>query len=818
MAAAAPPAGSEKPASVKLPEPLTREAIRELVARLSDAEVRGLLLAQLDKVAAPEADQAAPAMAAGLAGNVDHARSELGAVLRAAPDLPAALGAAVARFSEGRSPYHLLLVAALFVVLLALGWIAERLVGRLLAGVRGRLDQSAGDGPGVDAASLVIRVVLDLLLLAVFAATVFAGFLVLYQGHEATRELIVSALVAIIQVRLAILVARFLLAPHSPALRLLPFDDAAARVLYRGLVTLAWLYGLLDVLSFFLHRFGVPREPFLLVTTLTRLVFAVIYLRLVWRVRAPIAAKIRGDGQSTLRRLLADLWPALMTVYVLCLLVVLTVEQLAGRLRTAKAGILSLLVVLAMPLVDMALCRLLARRARRIQPDGVARSGASFLPVLQRGYHIVVTAAGVLVIVHLWNLDLVDLATRGVGARVAGALIDIGLTLMLAYLVWQLAKTAIDQRLEREARPQGVSDPGEAGGTGGSRLRTLLPLARGSIFAVVCVMSVLSVLAALGVNIGPLLAGAGVVGLAVGFGAQTLVRDIFSGAFYLLDDAFRMGEYIDVGDAKGTVEKIGIRSMQLRHHRGAVNVVPYGSIRRMINSSRDWVVEKLEFRLTYDTDITKVKKIIKRIGQELAADPDMGPHILQPLKSQGVLAMEDSAMLVKAKFTAKPGEQFVIRREAYQRIKQAFDEAGIHFAHRQVTVFVPPGATACRGRRRRGRGPLGGASPRQRSLRALLRIANAAMAALFGFAAAVQYNDPDPVRWMAVYGLAMLACGASLTGPLPRPLPVLLGLGALIWAGTLAPGVVGRVSVRELFQSSGMLSATVEEAGRWADS
>jgi small-conductance mechanosensitive channel len=105
------------------------------------------------------------------------------------------------------------------------------------------------------------------------------------------------------------------------------------------------------------------------------------------------------------------------------------------------------------------------------------------------------------------------------------------------------------------------------------------------------------------------------------------------------------------------------------------------------------VVEKLEFRLTYDTDITKVKKIIKKIGQELAADPEMGPHILQPLKSQGVLAMEDSAMLVKAKFVAMPGEQFVIMREAYQRIKKAFDEAGIEFAHRQVTVFVPPGAT-----------------------------------------------------------------------------------------------------------------------------
>jgi small-conductance mechanosensitive channel len=691
VAAAAPPAGSEKPASVKLPEPLTREAIRELVARLSDAEVRELLLAQLDKAAAPEADKAAAAT--DLAGNVDRARSELGTVLRSAPDVPAAVSAAVARFSEGRSPYHLLLVVVLFVALLVLGWIAERLVGRLLGGVRGRLQRSPGAGPGVDAGSLGIGLVLDLLLLAVFAATVFAGFLALYQGHEPSRALIMSALVATVQVRLAMLVARFLLAPHTPAQRLLPFDDAAAGVLYRGLVTLAWLFGLLDLLSFFLQRFGVPREPFLLVVTLTRLVFAVLYLRLVWRVRAPIAAKIRGDGQSTLRRLLGDLWPALMTAYVLCLLAVLTVEQLAGRLRTGRAGILSLLVVLAMPLVDMALCRLLARRARRIQPDGVARSGASFLPVLQRGIHIVVTVAGVLVIVRLWNLDLAGMATRGAGARVGGALIDIGLTVMLAYLVWQLAKTAIDQRLEREARPQGVSDPGEAGGTGGSRLRTLLPLARGSIFAVVCVMSVLSVLASLGVNIGPLLAGAGVVGLAVGFGAQTLVRDIFSGAFYLLDDAFRMGEYIDVGDAKGTVEKIGIRSMQLRHHRGAVNVVPYGAIRRMTNQSRDWVIEKLEFRLTYDTDIAKVKKIIKRIGQELAADPELGPHIIQPLKSQGVLAMEDSAMLVKAKFTAKPGEQFVIVREAYQRVKKAFDEAGIHFAHRQVTVFVPPGSS-----------------------------------------------------------------------------------------------------------------------------
>ncbi|HWC04342.1 MAG TPA: mechanosensitive ion channel domain-containing protein [Methylomirabilota bacterium] len=681
---------AETTAQVELPQPLTREAIRELVSRLSDTEVRELLLAQLDKAAAPGPDRASAPMATGLAGNMDRTRGELGAVLRAAPGLPAALGDAVRRFSEGRPSYQLLLVAVLFAVLLGLGWLVERLVGWLLGGVYDRLGRAGAEG-----SSLVVRTVLDLLLLAVFVVTIFAGFLALYQGHEPTRELVVSALLATVQVRLAILVARVLLAPRAPVQRLLPLDDATASAIYRSVVSLAWLYGIFDVLAFFLQRFGLPRESYLLVMTFARILFVVVLLQLLWRIRAPIARLIRGDGRSTLRRVVADLWPALMTAYVLGLIVVMTVEQLAGRVLRSRAGVLSLLVVIAMPLVDMALSRLLDRRAARARAGaGPEAPQAGFVPVLRQAIHIVVTVAGLLVIVHLWNLDLMGLAARGVGARAVGMLINIALTLLLAYLVWQFAKTAIDRRLEREAGPQGVSDLGEAGGTGASRLRTLLPLARGTIFAVVCVMSMMTVLAALGVNIGPLLAGAGVVGLAVGFGAQTLVRDIISGAFYLMDDAFRLGEYIDVGDAKGTVEKIGIRSMQLRHHRGPVNVVPYGAIRRMTNQSRDWVVEKLEFRLTYDTDIAKVKKIVKRIGQELAADPELGPHILQPLKSQGVLAMEDSALLVKAKFTAKPGEQFIIRREAYQRIKQAFDEAGIEFAHRQVTVFVPPGMTA----------------------------------------------------------------------------------------------------------------------------
>jgi len=203
-------------------------------------------------------------------------------------------------------------------------------------------------------------------------------------------------------------------------------------------------------------------------------------------------------------------------------------------------------------------------------------------------------------------------------------------------------------------------------------------------------MATMSFLAALGVDILPLLAGASVVGVAIGFGSQTLVRDIVSGAFFLMDDAFRLGEYIEVGSDKGVVEKINVRSVFLRHHRGALNILPYGEIKRLRNTSRDWIIHVMEFRLTYDTNIQTVKKIMKKIGEELAADPDYANDMLQPLKSQGVLATEDSAIVVRAKFTARPGgNSFVIRRVAYDKIIKAFRAAGIKFAHKEVTVNIP---------------------------------------------------------------------------------------------------------------------------------
>jgi small-conductance mechanosensitive channel len=200
----------------------------------------------------------------------------------------------------------------------------------------------------------------------------------------------------------------------------------------------------------------------------------------------------------------------------------------------------------------------------------------------------------------------------------------------------------------------------------------------------------LIVLSSLGINIGPLIAGAGVIGLAIGFGAQTLVKDIISGIFFLIDDAFRVGDYVETAGCKGMVEQISLRSLKLRHPRGMVYTIPFGGMGTMTNFSRDYIITKLDIRVRYDTDVEKVRKIVKNINKAIMKDEEMGPVMLDKIKSQGVREMDDSAMIMRVKFKTIPGEQFVVRREVYRLIQEEFRANGIEFAHRNVTVYLPP--------------------------------------------------------------------------------------------------------------------------------
>jgi small-conductance mechanosensitive channel len=193
----------------------------------------------------------------------------------------------------------------------------------------------------------------------------------------------------------------------------------------------------------------------------------------------------------------------------------------------------------------------------------------------------------------------------------------------------------------------------------------------------------------MGVDIGPLLAGAGVVGLAIGFGAQKIVADIFSGVFYLIDDAFRVGEYLLAGGISGTVEKISLRNVMLRHHRGMLQIIPYSELGTITNYMRGGIIEKFSLDFPYDADIDKILKIIKKVGQEMLEDPELGKDFIRPIKSQGVREITNSVMTIRVKSTAQPGAQFVIRREAFARITAAMKARGIQYAHRKVIVDMP---------------------------------------------------------------------------------------------------------------------------------
>lgn len=276
-----------------------------------------------------------------------------------------------------------------------------------------------------------------------------------------------------------------------------------------------------------------------------------------------------------------------------------------------------------------------------------------------------------------WDVDFAAL-NSGTGRFVHG-LILAGIILLAANFSWNVLRTFIDLQIarirDRSADPEQVN-----------RFATLLPVLRNFLWATIAAFAVLMALSELGIEVAPLIAGAGVAGVAIGFGAQTLVKDIISGIFYLLDDAFRVGDYIESGSYKGTVESFSLRSVKLRHNRGPIFTVPFGILGAVQNMSRDWVIEKLKLTITYDSDVEKARKVIKKIGLELAEDPELKSVTIEPLKMQGVADFGDYGVVLILKLKTKPGQQFLVRRRAMILIKAEFEASGIKFASPYIHI------------------------------------------------------------------------------------------------------------------------------------
>lgn len=500
----------------------------------------------------------------------------------------------------------------------------------------------------------------------------------------------ITVLVAVIATAVTVLilqVARNLIVPDRGAYRMIGLDDADALALWRDTAGMIVLVALMVAVTAWIRGLPLAPDAFTFVYLLQTFLAMVVLITFTLRQRQTIARAILGERpehDSGIRRIVAYSWHLAAMAYFAVAWLFASARALLGT--EGYLGLLTgpvVLIAAGFGLYGLAL--VLIESVFRNEERGTdevhgGRPMPSFRRLAEETAAIVVTIVAIAALFQIWGVSPFSMSET-IGVRI---FTDI-LIVLLAYLAYQATKIAIDQYLHKEMAHE---DPHNLHGAS-SRLGTLLHLFRGFALISIIVMAVMVGLSDLGINIAPLFAGAGVIGLAVGFGSQTLIKDIFSGAFFLIDDAFRRGEYIDIGSAKGTVEKISIRSVQLRHQNGPLYTVPFGNIHQISNFSRDWVIMKLPIRLAYGTDPEQVRKIVKKIGEEFANDPELGPKFLDSLKSQGVYEMDDSGITFRVKFMTRPGDQFVLRRMVYQRIQEEFEKADIKFAaNRSITVRV----------------------------------------------------------------------------------------------------------------------------------
>jgi small-conductance mechanosensitive channel len=600
-------------------------------------------------------------------------------------------GAVHAALDGGTSHW---LVAVLVVI--AAGLAVERVACWKLDGLNRTISQQTSQRWSVTLGFAVLRIFFDLAGVAIFAAAAWAALYLLVDTDTALYRTLGHLIGTVAVVRIWLVLSRATFAPASEGIRPLTLGNDDAQALHRWVVLVVAAYATLGFLGAAI--ISPHLEPVLaraLVPLLGLAMVISVLIVFVWRNRARIARLFaaeneQGASPSVLRQVFAQTWPMMVTAWFMLQWASWAYAVFTNDAERLDAVMLSWWITLLAPIGDRLLGALLHKLTELdwLQDTGFQARRRRFLAVVQGCVRVILLVVAVTALALTWNLAGLDLLGTAAGQQVLRVAVDIGITLLLAYVLYEVVLSMLDKHMPEEPE-DGADMDGEIGGVGATREQTLAPLLRGVFIVLLAIAVVLTVLSSLGIQILPLIAGAGILGLAIGFGSQKLVQDVISGVFFLVDDAFRRGEYINLGDVQGTVEKISVRSMQLRHHMGALHTIPFGEIRHMTNYSRDWAMMKLKLRLTYDTDVEKVRKLIKKLGQELLEDEELGPKFLQPLKSQGVYSMEDdSAVIMRVKFMTRPGEQFEVRKTVYTQILELFEKEGIEFAHRVVSVRI----------------------------------------------------------------------------------------------------------------------------------
>ncbi|MBI3197374.1 MAG: mechanosensitive ion channel, partial [Rhodospirillales bacterium] len=483
------------------------------------------------------------------------------------------------------------------------------------------------------------------------------------------------------------------LRPALPQARLCDVTDHDARAMYVRIEAVMLLIILARILGQVLHAIGTPQPAIAAYQAIGAAIYVAAFIWLVRGSRAAAAQWFGGLGKvAPLMGVVGRNWVPVGVTFFAALGLTQVYGAISGLTHVVSAMLLTVVLVVGVLLFETFMQAFVRRLDSQLEGGTPAGDAPKLPDVIARCVRVAVLIGVAVTIAESWVVQVLALADEDQWDAITRSSRTAGFTLFMAFVLWELFKYSTDPYMARKNKDAAAAiADGDASGPPASRISTMMPLLRMAAAILIGVIAVMVALESFGVNITPLIAGASVFGIAISFGSQTLVRDIVSGIFYLSDDAFRVGEYIDCGKAKGTVEGFTLWSLKLRHQNGQVHTIPFGQLGQITNFSRDWITVKFNMRFAGGTDIEKLRKAAKKIGSDIAEMPAFKADLLAPFKMQGVADIAENALLVRFKFTARPGNPAAIQREAVKRMFNTFPAMGIEFAREGAAVVVNTG-------------------------------------------------------------------------------------------------------------------------------
>ena len=680
------------PAPAAQPAPVSVDELQRLVDTLQDDTARAKLVADLRALIAAQRgggpqQPTAPAFFAQLSQQINALTGEILAGAAVIVDAPRMLGWARYQVSDPAARRLWIEAAFAFVLIFGIASVAEGILRWGLGRLAPSLPARRSDTRMIRALFALLGLVLDALPILVFATIAYTILSTTLEPLTRARITLSVLVDATVEARLILCVARNMLLPADAGAVFVPLDAETRNYLYiwirRFVIWAVFGYAVPDAAWWL----GVPGAIYGLMLNAVGLVIALLAIIFVLQNRAAIAKWIAGaptpSGWGRIRHSLAEIWPVLAVIYISGIYLIYALRIHGGFAYVARATTLSLIVIVAAQ-VFIRFVRELSRRGFAISPELKVRfptleqRANRYIPILTGLAGILVYLLAALTVLQAWSVGAFGWLDTDLGRRLIGNVLSIGLEIFVALALWEIFASAIERYLS------GIDATGTPRRT---RIRTLLPLLRTAMLSVLVVLTSLIILSHIGVNIAPLLAGAGVIGVAIGFGSQALVKDIITGLFILMEDQIAVGDVVDVGkDHAGVVEAITVRTIRLRDQAGTVHTVPFSEVTTVKNLTRDFAYVVARIAISYSEDIDRVVELLRQVSEELMADEDLRPLILDPFDYQGVDTLDASSVVLLVRIRTLPAKQAVVGRAFNRLVKMAFDEHGI--ASRDPTQVV----------------------------------------------------------------------------------------------------------------------------------